>query len=133
MHYYFITCNFYKYSEYTSLLIIFIIKLWRFFMNKEDVVERISQMRTKAGLSARELSLRIGKNGAYISRLESKNDSFEPSVSALLAMIEACNSTVEEFFYYDIYSYSQDKEIIELLKTVSSAKKDALISLLKNN
>ena len=101
-------------------------------MNKDDVVERISQMRTKAGLSARELSLRIGKNSAYISRLESKNDSFEPSVSALLEIISACNSTECEFFYYDIYAYSKDKEIIELLKTTSPIKKDAIISLLKN-
>ena len=101
-------------------------------MNKDDVVERISVMRTKAGLSARELSLKIGKNSAYISRLESKNDSFEPSVSALLNIIEACNSTECEFFYHDIYAYAKDKEIIELLKTASPIKKDAIISLLKN-
>ena len=62
-------------------------------MNKDEVVERISALRTKAGLSARDLSLKIGKNAAYISRLESKNDSFEPSVSALLEIISACNST----------------------------------------
>ncbi len=51
-------------------------------MNKDEVVERISALRTKARLSARDLSLKIGKNAAYISRLKSKNDSFEPSVSA---------------------------------------------------
>ena len=101
-------------------------------MDKNDVVERISLMRTKAGLSARDLSLKIGKNSAYISRLESKNDSFEPSVSALLKIISACNSTEVEFFYYDIYAYSQDREIIELLQNASTVKKDAIISLLKN-
>lgn len=100
-------------------------------MNKDEVVERISALRTKAGLSARDLSLKIGKNAAYISRLESKNDSFEPSVSALLEIISACNSTECEFFYYDIYSYSKDKEIIELLKSVSPEKKDLIIKLLK--
>lgn len=101
-------------------------------MNKNEVVERISMLRTKAGLSARDLSLKIGKNSAYISRLESKNDSFEPSVSALLEIISACGSTECEFFYYDIYAYSQDKEIIELLKTATPIKKEAIISLLKN-
>ncbi len=101
-------------------------------MNKDDVVARISQLRTKVGLSARDLSLRIGKNSAYISRLESKNDSFEPSISALLEIIEACDSTPIEFFYYDIYSYSKDKEIIDLLKSASSIKKEAIINLLKN-
>lgn len=101
-------------------------------MNKDEVVERISMMRVKAGLSARDLSLRIGKNSAYISRLESRNDSFEPSVSALLDIIAACNSTECEFFYDDPLAYSQDKEIIDLLKTASPLKKDAIICLLKN-
>ena len=101
-------------------------------MNKDDVVARISQLRTKAGLSARDLSLHIGKNSAYISRLESKNDSFEPSVSALLEIIEACGSTPIEFFYYDIYAYEKDKTIIDLLKNVSQIKKEAIINLLKS-
>lgn len=101
-------------------------------MDKKEVVERIAKLRTKAGLSARELSLRIGKNSAYISRLESK-DSFEPSVSALLDIITACGSTESEFFHYDIYQYQKDKEIIDLLKTVSSIKKEAIINLLKDN
>ena len=100
-------------------------------MNKDDVVQRIGELRYKAGLSARDLSLKIGKNAAYISRLESKNDSFEPSVSALLEIISACDSNVAEFFYYDIKAYSKDKEIIELLKTVSPEKKDLIIKLLK--
>ena len=100
-------------------------------MNKEEVVERISLMRVRAGLSARDLSLKVGKNSAYVSRLESK-DSFEPSVSALLEIIEACGSTPEEFFYHDSNSYPQDREIIELLKTASPIKKEAIINLLKN-
>ena len=101
-------------------------------MNKDDVVARISQLRIKAGLSSRDLSLRIGKNSAYISRLESKNDSFEPSVTALLEIIEACGSTPLEFFYYNIYDYQKDKEIIDLLKNVNQVKKDSIINLLKN-
>lgn len=101
-------------------------------MDKDEVIRRIGVMRTKAGLSARELSLRIGKNSAYISRLESKNDSFEPSVSALLKIIEACNSTESEFFYYDMYAYATDKEIIDLLQSTSAARKEAILTLLKN-
>ena len=101
-------------------------------MTKDDVVMRISQLRTRANLSARGLSLRIGKNSAYIARLESKNDSFEPSVSALLDIIDVCGSSVAEFFYYDISQYEKDKEIIDILKTVSDKKKQAIIDLLKN-
>lgn len=101
-------------------------------MNKNDVVFRIGQARNKAGLSARDLSLRIGKNEAYISRLESKNDSFEPSVSALLEIISACGMTETEFFYYDMNQYKKDKEIIDLLKNASPITKESIINLLKN-
>ena len=100
-------------------------------MTKDEVVERIGILRTRAGLSARNLSEKIDKNPAYISRLESKNDSFEPSVTALLEIISACGSTEAEFFYYNIDAYSKDMEIIELLKTVSLEKKDLIIKLLK--
>lgn len=101
-------------------------------MDKNEIVERISKLRTKAGLSARDLSLRIGKNSAYISRLESKNDSFEPSVSALLEIIDACGSTPLEFFYYNIYDFQKDMEILNLLKSATPIKKDSIINLLKN-
>lgn len=101
-------------------------------MDKNDIIAKISQLRTKAGLSARDLSLRIGKNSAYISRLESKNDSFEPSVSALLEIIEACDSTPLEFFYYDTYTYEKDKQIINLLEKAKPEVKDAVIKILEN-
>lgn len=100
-------------------------------MDKKDIIIRIGQIRQRANLSARDLSLKIGKNSAYISRLESK-DSFEPSVSVLLDIISVCGSTESEFFYYDIQQYQKDKEIIELLKTASPIKKDSIINLLKN-
>ena len=100
-------------------------------LTKEEIVTRIGIIRSKAGLSARELSLRIGKNSAYISRLESKNDSFEPSISALLEIIEACGSTPSEFFYYDINTYSADQELIDMLKTTTQIKKESIKNLLK--
>lgn len=100
-------------------------------MNKDDVVLRISRARNKANLSARELSLKIGKNEAYISRLESKNDSFEPSISALLDIIYNCNMTEMEFFYYDMDQYKLDMEMIELLKKVKPEIKELIKELLK--
>ena len=100
-------------------------------MTKQDVVNRISELRTLRGLSARQLSQKIDKNDAYINRLESKR-SFEPSVSALLAIIEACDSTVSEFFYHDLAQYKVDSEIIALLKCCKNdAKKQAILALLK--
>ena len=43
-------------------------------MDTKDVIERISYFRTKQKLSARELSLIIGKSESYINRLETQKD-----------------------------------------------------------
>jgi len=99
-------------------------------MTKQDIIHRISALRISKGLSARELSHKIDKNDAYINRLESKR-SFEPSVSALLEIIEACGSSVTEFFYYDPTQYKLDAEILDLLKGVKCDQKIPILALLK--
>ena len=99
-------------------------------MDKIEIINRISYLRTRANLSARALSQKIEMNDGYINRLEAKKD-FLPSVEVLWRIIEACGSTTEEFFYKNINSFKQDDKIIELLESVSSEKKDAIITLLK--
>lgn len=101
-------------------------------MEKQDIINRISVLRTRANLSARALSINIGMNEWYISRLESKKQGFLPSVDVLLKIIKECGSTPEEFFYYDVNQYKKDEEIIKLLSTANDEKKQAIISLLKN-
>ena len=80
-------------------------------MDRNEIILRISQIRCRANFSARALSQRIGLNDGYINRLESKKD-FLPTVEVLLRIIEACNSTPEEFFYYNMVP---TKKICKLL------------------
>jgi len=96
-----------------------------------EIIERISIIRIKANLSARELSLRIGKNQSYINRLEYRKN-FEPSISVISSIAEVCGSSLEELFYYDINQYSKDKELILLLKKCNEKKKQAIIDLLNS-
>lgn len=101
-------------------------------MDLVDIINRISIIRTQANLSARELSLRIGKNESYINRLEYRKN-FEPSISVIQDIVEACGSSLEEFFYYDMTQYKIDFEIIDALKKVKDAKKkESFLYLLKN-
>ncbi len=99
-------------------------------MELNELINKISTLRVREGLSARELSFRIGKNESYINRLEYRKN-FEPSFSVINDILEACNSSLEEFFYYDMNQYKVDKEILELLKTTPENKKKAIIELLK--
>lgn len=100
-------------------------------MDKSEIISRISLLRTRANLSARALSIKIGMNEGYINRLESAKD-FVPKIDALLAIIEACGSSTEEFFYYDITQYAKDKELLTLLSITPENKKNAIIELLKS-
>lgn len=99
-------------------------------MNLNEIINRISQLRTREGLSARELSLSIGKNEAYINRLEYRKN-FEPSISVINDIVEVCNSSLEEFFYYDLNQYKQDKEVLNFIKTLSTHQKEAIMNLYK--
>lgn len=99
-------------------------------MDKLEIINRISQLRVRANLSARALSQRIGLNDGYISRMESKKD-FLPSMEVLLSIIEACNSSVEEFFYRDMQEYKNDIAIIDALSKTDKDKKSAILTLLQ--
>ena len=98
-------------------------------MNIKDIIFRIGYFRNRANLSARGLSLSIGKNSAYITKLEAGE--YEPSVNVILDIIEACGTTPEEFFYENLLDYKTDKESLEILKSLNENKKNALKELLK--
>lgn len=99
-------------------------------MTLNEIIDRIGYLRTRVNLSARGLSLAIDKNASYIHLLESKRN-FEPSLSTLLAIIEVCGSTPEEFFYGDITQYRNDMQTLDFLKTLSPYQKDAIMNLYK--
>ena len=101
-------------------------------MNKDEIINKISMARSNANLSARALSQIIDMNENYINRLENKRD-FLPSLEVFLKIIEACNLTPDQFFYYDMKAYSKDIEIIKLLKNTSDDKKKAVITLLQKD
>ena len=98
-------------------------------MEMKEVIQRIGYFRNKANLSARELSLRLGKHDGYINKLESKD--FNLPTSMLLEILEALEITPVEFFADDYTNYKNDKEILDLLKTMSKEKRDNLLLFIK--
>ena len=99
-------------------------------MDKDELIDRINELRTQTNISARELSLRIDKNESYINRLEYRKN-FEPSISVITAICDACGISVEQFFYHDMDEYKTDKDILNLIKDASPEQKEAIRTLLK--
>ena len=99
-------------------------------IERHKFIERISKLRIENNLSARKLSLAIGKNPGYINKLESDKD-FLPTIDTLFDILEICKTTPAEFFYDNPSHYKMDKEIIELLSNIDEESKKATLTMLK--
>ena len=82
-------------------------------MDYKDIVLRIKQLRDRCHLSARELSLQLGKNSTYITKLEAGE--YAVPIQVLLEIIEICGSTPEEFFHRDMLAYKKRQGTFRLL------------------
>ena len=98
-------------------------------MEIKDIINRLGIVRNKANLSARELSLRIGMSPQYISQIENRRISL--SVEKLLDILEVCDCSLEKFFSDDFGGYDADIELLKIIKTIQSDKKNSLIDFLK--
>ena len=97
---------------------------------RKELITRLGILRNRKGLSARELSGRLGFSVAYIAKFE--NGDFSIPAEVLLDAIEVCDSTPEEFFFRDISLYKDIKEIINLFSGLSKESKSTIIELMKN-
>ena len=99
--------------------------------NKEykDLVFKIGYFRNKNNLSARDTSLRLGFSDSFINRIETYK--VELKVSTLLKFMELVRITPEEFFYANPEDYAKDKEIFDLIKSLSSENKETILDFAK--
>ena len=65
-------------------------------MYEDFTQNRIAQLRTQKGVSARDMSLSLGQNGSYINQIENKKAL--PSLQGLFYICEYLHMTPQEFF-----------------------------------
>lgn len=93
----------------------------------KKVVDRISYFRTKKNLSARKLSLMIGKSEPYIHSLE--NGGFDLSLKVLLDIFEVLEISPAEFFSDSPEAYLKDKKLLYYFSKLNEKQKDAILNL----
>lgn len=96
----------------------------------EDVFSlRLAQLRNTKGVSARDMSLSIGQNHAYINSIESGKAL--PSMTTFFYICEYLNISPAEFF--DINSRNPEKlrNLIEDLKRLDDKQLDNISELVK--
>ncbi len=98
-------------------------------MEIKEILTRIGYVRNKAGLSAREVSLRIGMSPQYVAQLESGR--IVLTVEKLLLILETCNFPIERFFSSNIEDYNVDNELKSLIEALPTDKKKNIIEFIK--
>ena len=99
-------------------------------MDEKDFSMRLTKLRTKKNVSAREMSLSIGQNQGYINHIESGQGT--PSLSGIFYICEYLGITPSQFFDFDLKNPEKLNKINEYLKKLNDEQLDALEMFLKS-
>ena len=78
---------------------------------------RLAQLRTRKGVSARDMSLSLGQNPGYINNIESGKAL--PSMSSFFYICEYLNITPSSFFDSETDNPEQLQQLIQKMKKLS--------------
>lgn len=95
----------------------------------DEVIDRVGYFRTKANLSLRETSTRLGYNPQFMKTIENK--SIELKVSTLLEFCDVVGIDVQDFFYLGKQYSADDKQLLELFSSLSDESKKLIVELMK--
>lgn len=83
-------------------------------MYEDEFPMRLSKLRIKKGVSARDMSLSIGQNAGYINNIETGKAL--PSMSGFFYICEYLNISPKEFFDEDSEQPKELRSLIDNLK-----------------
>lgn len=98
-------------------------------MDEKDFSLRLAQLREKKGVSARDMSLSMGQNPAYIYNIESGKS--KPSLSGIFFICEYLGITPSELFDTTSSNPTKLNSIISDMKHLNENQLDALAILVK--
>ena len=89
---------------------------------------RLSELRTQKGVSARDMSLSMGQNPGYINNIESGKSM--PSLAGIFYICEYLGITPSEFFDVDSQNPRKLQQIINNLKRLDDRQLDTISALI---
>ena len=99
-------------------------------MDEKDFALRLSQLREKKGVSARDMSLSIGQNPGYINNIESGKSA--PSLVGIFYICDYLGITPKEFFDLDVKNPTRLNAVIQNLKRLNDRQLSLVEDLVKN-
>ena len=73
---------------------------------EEEFPQRLAELRTKKGVSARDMSLSIGQGPGYINNIENGHNL--PSMSVFFYICDYLGITPSEFFDLDVVTFMME-------------------------
>lgn len=98
-------------------------------MYEEFTQDRIAQLRTEKGVSARDMSLSIGQNSSYINRIENRKSL--PSLQVLFWICDYFGITPQQFFDEGTAYPAELADLMEEIKKLDKASFDLVAELVK--
>lgn len=92
--------------------------------------QRIAFLRTNKGISARELSLRLGQSEGYINAIENGNSN--PSIQMLRYICDELGVSMSEFYDKENQYPALINEIIKEAKRLDKKSLEGILSVMKN-
>lgn len=98
-------------------------------MYEEQFSKRLAELRTKKGVSARDMSISIGQNPGYIRAIE--NGTAFPAMSNFFYICEYLNVTPQEFFDFDEELSNGMNALVDQLRQFDDKQIKALTAFIK--
>lgn len=98
-------------------------------MYEEDFSRRLSYLRTKQGISARDMSLSLGQNPGYINTIE--NRKAFPTMSNFFYICEFLHVSPKEFFDWDVADPNELNKLVERMKLLNQEQTAAISTIVR--
>ncbi len=98
-------------------------------MYEEEFPIRLAKLRTKKGVSARDMSLSIGQNAGYINNIETGKAL--PSMSGFFFICEYLNVSPQEFFDENSESPEELRKLVDNIKRLDSKYFNSISSIVE--
>ena len=98
-------------------------------MEKQAFIKRLTELRMAKGVSARDMSLSLGRSPGYINNIE--NGVNLPSMAMFFYICDYLKITPKEFFDTDSLNPTKLNQLAALAKDLSSDKLDLVMNLVK--
>lgn len=98
--------------------------------NRKFLINRMGYFRVRAKLSARDLSLRMGKSPGYITKFEAGGINLP--VDILFDILDILNVSKEEFFSQDPEKFEREKKFTMKFRNLSKENQDLVYNIMES-